>query len=122
MALTSSSEKPLAKRCITVDGVCPDLNACMAATMSAGLRPMSRGTLVSTDRAVACQPEQDSAPGGASAGPAARASAVRVKTKAAVVTMRVAFMSGSPECARADRAFLMLLCAPQIVVFERQGA
>ena len=76
MALTSSSEKPLVKRCITVDGSCPDLNACIAVTMSAGLRPMSRGTVVSTDRAVAWQPEQASAPGGASEGPAAEAGAI----------------------------------------------
>src|SRR6516225_4097862 len=73
MALTSSSEKPLAMRSITVDGTCPDLNACMAATMSAGLRPMSRGTVVCAVRAAGWQPEQERTPGGASAGPAAEA-------------------------------------------------
>src|SRR5438445_294867 len=61
MALTSSSEKPLAMRSITVDGRCPDLNACMAATMSAGLRPVSGGTVASAVRAGAWQPEQESA-------------------------------------------------------------
>src|SRR6266516_1961018 len=73
MALTSSSENPLAMRSITVDGRCPDLNACMAATMSAGLRPVSGGTVASAVRAGAWQPEQESAPGGASAKPAAEA-------------------------------------------------
>src|SRR6266478_6120139 len=71
MALTSSSEKPLAMRSITVAGVCPDLNACIAATMSAGLRPTSRDTVVCAVRAAGWQPEQERAPGGASAGPAA---------------------------------------------------
>src|SRR5262249_56204398 len=40
IALTSSSEKPLAMRSITVDGRCPDLNAAIAAVMSAGVRPL----------------------------------------------------------------------------------
>src|SRR5262245_54252831 len=92
MALTSSSEKPLAKRCITVDGTCPDLNACMAVTMSAGLRPMSRGTVVSTDRAVAWQPEQASAPGGASAGPAAEAGVIIASNRAATGIQRAFLM------------------------------
>src|SRR5215475_832461 len=93
MALTSSSEKPLAKRCITVDGCCPDLNACMAATMSAGLRPISRGTVVSTGRAVAWQPEQASAPGGASAGPAAEAGAIIARNTAATGIKRALLIS-----------------------------
>src|SRR5262249_15029449 len=97
MGLTSSSEKPLAMRSITVDGTWPDLNACMAATMSAGLRPVSRGTVVCAVRAAGWQPEQDSAPGGASAGPAAEACPIKVKTKAIAVTTRVAFMSGLPN-------------------------
>src|SRR6266511_2973012 len=73
MALTSSSEKPLAMRSITVAGRCRDLNACMAATMSAGLRPVSGATVASAVRAGAWQPEQERAPGGASARPAAEA-------------------------------------------------
>src|SRR5262249_33120818 len=73
IALTSSSEKPLAMRSITVDGTWPDFNAAIAATMSAGLRPMSRGTVVCAVRAAGWQPEQERAPGGASAGPAAEA-------------------------------------------------
>src|SRR5262249_47712365 len=71
IALISSSENPLAMRSITVAGSCPDLKPCIAVTMSAGLRPTSRGTVVSTQRAVGWQPEQDAAPAGASAGPAA---------------------------------------------------
>src|SRR5262249_23283042 len=73
MALTSSSEKPLAVRAITGDGTLPRFNACIAATMSAGLRPMSRGTVVCAVRAAGWQPEQERAPGGASAGSAAEA-------------------------------------------------
>ena len=67
MALTSSSEKPLAIRPITVEGSCPDLNASIAVTMSAGLRPLSRGTVVSAARVAAWQPEQERAPGAACA-------------------------------------------------------
>src|SRR5262249_34780615 len=93
MALISSSEKPLAKRFITVDGTCPDLKPCIAVTMSAGLRPISRGTVVSTKRAVGWQPEQDAAPGGASAGPAAEAGPIIVRTNAAAVMMRVPIIS-----------------------------
>src|SRR6266852_6600049 len=125
MALISASEKPLAMRSITVDGRWPDLNASIAATMSPGLRSMSRGTVVSTDWAAGWQPEQDMAPGGASAGPAARAGPINPKTSAAAVTMRVAFMSEPPEYHLAPfgrvRPFLcVFLCVPQIVVFERQ--
>src|ERR1700730_8572051 len=67
MALISSSVKPLAMRSITVAGRWPERNACTAATMSAGLPPISRLTGVSTDRDAGWQPEQDEAPGGASA-------------------------------------------------------
>src|SRR6476646_4574251 len=125
MALTSSSEKPLAIRPITVEGSCPDLNASIAVTMSAGLRPLSRGTVVSAARVAAWQPEQERAPGGASAGPAAAAQSINAKTSVAATTMRVASMSEPPEMLlRADRgrAFSGFLCAPQIVVFKRQGA
>src|SRR5437588_6602077 len=80
MALTSSSENPLAMRSITVDGSCPDLNACIAAVISAGLRPMSRGTAEFTVRAAGWQPEHDKAPGGASAALAASAGAPDAKT------------------------------------------
>src|SRR5262245_54216431 len=96
MALTSSSEKPLAIRSITVDGTCPALNACMTATMSAGLRPISRGTAASAVCVDAWQPEQERAPGGASAKPAAQPCGGNARHKAAAVTMRVAFMSGLP--------------------------
>src|SRR3954463_9925347 len=104
MALTSSSEKPLAMRPITVEGSCPDLNASIAVTMSAGLRPLSLGTVVSAARVAAGQPEQERAPGGASAGPAAAAQSINAKTRAAATTMRVASMSEPPEMLlRADR-------------------
>jgi hypothetical protein len=63
----------LAIRSITVEGTCPDLKACMAAMMSAGVRPTSLGTAASAVRADGWQPEQESAPGGASAKPAAQA-------------------------------------------------
>src|SRR5712692_3611578 len=77
-ARVSSSEKPLAMRSMTVDGFCPERNACMAATISAGLRPASRGTLVSTLALVGWQPVQEVAPdGGAAAVPAACARAKR---------------------------------------------
>src|SRR5262245_54584940 len=93
MALISSSENPLARRLITVDGICPDLKPCIAVTMSAGLRPTRRGTVVSTKRAAGWQPEQEAAPGGASAGPAAKAVPIIVRTNAAAVMMRVPIMS-----------------------------
>src|SRR6516162_3954351 len=92
IALISLSEKPLAIFPITVDAVCPDLNACIAAVMSAGLRPMSLGTLVST-RPDGWQPEQDVAPGGASASPAAEAEPANAKIKAAANTAGMGLMS-----------------------------
>jgi hypothetical protein len=52
---------------MTVAGRWPERNACTAVTISAGLRPVSRSTGVSTDRDPGWQPEQDEAPGGASA-------------------------------------------------------
>jgi hypothetical protein len=54
---------------------------------------MSRGTVVSTDRAVAWQPEQASAPGGASAGPAAEAGAIIASNRAATEIKRALFIS-----------------------------
>src|SRR3954451_18821544 len=125
MALTSSSEQPLAIRPITGEGSCPDLNASIAVTMSAGVRPLSRGTAVSAALVAGWQPEQERAPGGASAGPAAAAQSINAKTRAAATAIRVAFISEPPEMLlRADRgrAFSGFLCAPQIVVFKRQGA
>src|SRR5262245_27594405 len=80
-------------RSITVDGSCPDLNACIAVTMSAGLRPISRGTVVSTDFDAEWQPEQDVAPGGASEGPAADAGVITASSKAATAKKRALFMS-----------------------------
>src|SRR6266496_2991379 len=102
MALISSSENPLAMRSMTVEGSCPDLNACMAVTMSAGLRPTSRGTVVSTNLAAGWQPEQAAAPAGASAGPAAQivpaqGGPIEPRTNAAVIAMRVAFISEPPN-------------------------
>jgi len=47
MALISSSENPLAMRPITVPGSCPDLKPCIAVTIVAGSRPMSRDIEVS---------------------------------------------------------------------------
>ena len=44
----SSSENPLAMRSMIVPGRWPDLNAIMAAGMSAAGRPLSGGTGVST--------------------------------------------------------------------------
>src|SRR5262245_17688938 len=96
IALISASEKPLAMRPITVEAACPDLNACIAALMSAGLRPLSRGTLVST-RPEGWQPEQDVAPGGASASPAAEAGLAKAKIKAAANNTGKALMSGPPK-------------------------
>src|SRR5262245_4195227 len=99
MAFTSSSEKPLAMRSITVAGSCPDLNACIAVTMSAGLRPTNRGTVLSTPRPDGWQPEQDMAPGGASAAAAALAAPSNTKAKAPTGAMRVVFISDPPGMA-----------------------
>src|SRR6185295_4049175 len=65
--------------------------------MSPGLRLTRRVTVVSTKRAVGWQPLHDSAPGGASAGPAARAWPIDAESRAAAVTMRVRFMSDPPQ-------------------------
>src|SRR5581483_2955568 len=51
-------------------GDCPLLKARMAWISSAGLRPMSLGTGETPARFAGWQPEQELAPGGASAGPA----------------------------------------------------
>src|SRR6476660_472782 len=48
---------------------------------------------------------------------------MKTNTRAAAVAMRVASMSEPPEMLlRADCGRAFFLCAPQIVVFERQGA
>src|SRR5262245_45035971 len=120
MALVSSSEKPLAMRSITVDGRCPDLNACMAATMSAGLRPVSGATAASAVCAGAWHPEQESAPGGASAGLAAEAWPINVKTKAVAVAMQAPFIWGLPNAKGVP--FALSYALAQLAVFERQGA
>ena len=78
MAALSGSEKPLAMRSITVAGRCPARKACIAATISAAGRPTRRGTGVCTAALAAWQPEQELAPGGASA---AAATAPRPDTK-----------------------------------------
>ena len=49
IAATSSSEKPLAIRSMTVAGRCPVRNCCIGSTMSVGSRPERRGTGVCTD-------------------------------------------------------------------------
>src|SRR5262249_62259396 len=64
MARISASEKPLAMRSITVPGFCPERNASMAATISAGSRPTSRGTRASPLALVGWQPEHEGAPDG----------------------------------------------------------
>ena len=83
-------------RPITVDATCPDLNACIAAVISPGLRPASRGTLVST-RPDGWQPEQELAPGGASASPAAEAGPWKAKIKAPANKTGMGFISGPPK-------------------------
>src|SRR5579863_3556459 len=50
-----------------VEGRWPERNACIAVTISAALCPMSRPAGVSTAREAGWQPEQEEAPGGASA-------------------------------------------------------
>ena len=68
MALISSSVKPLAMRSITVDGPLARLGTSASrSTICAASRPISRGTGVSTHAAAGWQPEQELAPGGASA-------------------------------------------------------
>jgi hypothetical protein len=84
-------------RSITVDGVCADLKACIAVTIDAGSRPMSRGIVVFTEGDVAWQPEQERAPGGASAGPAANAEPINPKLNEAVTMMRIALMLEHPS-------------------------
>src|SRR5262249_743105 len=89
-ALISSSLKPLAMRPITVEGSCPDLKPCMAATRSAGSRPASRGTDVSTNRLAGWQPEQEDAPGGgASAAEAGGCCATQIGSNVAAVAKRL---------------------------------
>src|SRR5437899_12413298 len=92
-------------RPITVEGVRPDLNASIAAAMSAGLRPVSRGTVVST-RLAGWQPEQDVAPGGASASPAAQAFSTSAKPSAAANRAGMTFMAGPPKSLRSPYALL----------------
>src|SRR5438132_12331019 len=67
MAALSGSEKPLAMRSITVVGRCPARKACIAVTISTAGRPARRGTGVCTAALAAWHPEQELAPGGASA-------------------------------------------------------
>src|SRR5262249_57815590 len=67
IAAVSASEKPLAMRSITVAGRWPARNAFIAAVISVAGRPPRRGTGVATDALAAWQPEQELAPGGASA-------------------------------------------------------
>jgi hypothetical protein len=84
MAALSDSEKPLAMRSITVAGRCPERNACIAVTISTAERPARRGTGVCTAAFAAWHPEQELAPGGASAA-AALAGPARDMSKANTV-------------------------------------
>src|SRR5690349_8989272 len=84
-------------RFITVAGVVPARKPCIAVTMAPGSRPMRRGTSVLTALEVAWQPEQERAPGGASASPAEVAGATRSEHKMAAASIkRVPVMSEHP--------------------------
>src|SRR5258708_7864978 len=115
MAFVSSSVNPLAMRSITVEGRLPDLKSCIAVTSCAASRPASRGTVVSTERAAGWQPEQELAPGGASA---ADAMAVDVRTMAAAATIRVLCMADGSLHFGGPRGPPSGL--PQIMVLQRQ--
>src|SRR5579871_4740821 len=67
-----------------VEGRSPERNACIAMTISAALCPIRRPAGVSTVRESGWQPEQDEAPGGASAAAAAPSgSSIRATERAA---------------------------------------
>src|SRR5438105_10161271 len=83
-------------RSITVAGFCPDRNASIAATISAGLRPAMRGTRVSTFALAAWQPVHDAAPGGGTAG-AALAAVTQANKYAAATAMRRAEAPPTPD-------------------------
>src|SRR5260370_19966489 len=105
MALISSSVKPLAMRSITVPGRWPERNACTAATVSAGLPPISRLTGVSIDRDAGWQPEQDDAPGGASAAMAPNGSNSRTSpTAVRLKIMRAPREDLEPEIPEPERS------------------
>ncbi len=72
MAWISSGVKPFTTRSMMVAARCPLRNSCSAATVLAGSRPIRRGGVESSVALGEWQPEQDSAPGGASAAIAAR--------------------------------------------------
>ncbi len=67
MAWISSGVKPFTTRSMMVAARCPLRNSCSAATVLAGSRPIRRGGVESSVALGEWQPEQDSAPGGASA-------------------------------------------------------
>src|ERR1700722_8783069 len=78
-------------RSITVAARWPDRKARICATMSAGLRPVSLGTALSTPGLAGWQPEQDAAPTGDS-GEAAMADAIDARMAAPAMERRVNFM------------------------------
>src|SRR5262245_1176535 len=82
-------------RSITVPGRLPERNSSIAATVSAALRPMSRGTGVVTAVLVAWQPEQADAPGGA--GDAAGTAPAEESTKAAARITHAGFIDLPPK-------------------------
>ena len=86
MARSSSSEKPLAMRFMTVAGIEPSRNPVIAVMISLASRPFSR--LI--DVPVPWQPEQDAAPGGGAE--AASAGMADAMTAATDIAMREAFI------------------------------
>src|SRR4051812_39956482 len=94
MARISSSENPLAIRSMMVPGRWPDLKSAIWLTISAAGRPASGGTGVPAFGLAAWQPEQDAAPGGASA---AHAEPMMRRTTAEATKNRVAYMLLRPE-------------------------
>src|SRR6266481_1129805 len=106
MARISTSEKPLAIRPMTVEGRSSERKASIAATISSGSRPRIRGTGVFTVALAGWQPEQELAPGGASAAAALTAPpneasstkpriACRSTARARQVEFRPWFINGS---------------------------
>src|SRR5437660_1888005 len=96
MASTSASEKPLAMRSMTVEGRAPERNACIAATISTGLRPARDGmAAIANLRSTGWQPEQALAPDGGSV-EAAIPDPISTSISAAAKIARVAFMAAAP--------------------------
>src|SRR3954468_12210967 len=119
MAWTSSSEKPLAMRSITVAARLPERNSCIAATISFGSRPATGGT-GEPSRAGAWQPEQAAAPGGG--GVCAPAGTARPARRAATSADFALMDRSSGEARRRGAPPSPSSGLAEVVVLQRQRA